>query len=573
MNRREFLLGLGSLTGSTFLSGCVPEINAIGSLLPDIGASLANTFGGNNKSVFATGTRLGTVLDDQQSLVAQQIFESSLSQTKTVAPSTADVERVILSIERACQDLSRRKVDWYSIPQIEEVARIAVPLIGEADRAFAIQERYDGGDGSVIALGPGERLDFNFHGYCMDQSLQPPARSPLRLFPLERYYPADQARQIAAIGQFIANESPDQRDSQGLLWALQSSLAGGREPNLNNEQWAMLRAASPETAQMLHQQKMMNQVASFAQRALGDIVQIGTRDIPLNTADRQSVQRLMDALLEGNGNDYRREVSRDSGFVEGGSPFTLLADDVAAEAHATSRLAGNVRVINASGQSFLFNPFNYLAEAVSNTQRVLFSGLSLPRGSGLQRLTDAYSGFTNWFGNWAEGSMGNLGKSLSWDRSIRENPLYRSVATAMTDSMVSTPMKLLLDHTPIIGNFLSLVETATGYSWNAFLDSPANREDYRLSPTAHVFSAMGIIPGAGTVARALRSSGDVATGIRRVVAARNVGTAAYDAYGASEWANTHLLQPALGQVRNVPAVSRMVETLAPVVNPVVRSLT
>jgi hypothetical protein len=530
---------------------------------------------------------MASASDDRDSAVAEQIFRSAFPDARKIAPSVGKhcaappwkiVERAqkrVRAAEKALERIDPRRIDWTSASDVEPVARVAIPVIGEADRVFAAKERQT--DQGII-LNPGEAIEVEFQGFCLDKRLPAPARKPLRLipnendflkaieplrlFPADRCYPGGQGRYLSSVGRFAADMSPDgfrssRANCQGLIWAMQAALAGDGEASLNEEQWKILRAADPAAVQAvqahLFAQQAKQQIAKLGRQILADVVDIGGRSLKLDTSDARSVQELMEALM-GEG----PAPVASPGTRTGGSPYTLLAPGVAAYAEAAPRLLGTARIVNASVNPFVFDPFSYVAEAPSETQRVLIGPWSASPET-LDRLIDIYTGFLHRFSDWLSRSMIGLGGKVFWEGPIRNNPYFKKISEVFTDSFASTPMKLMVDSVPVLGNFLAAVEVATGYEWTMFLDSPENREKYKLDAAGLVLAAMGTIPGAGAVARGAGTAARMSKVVRGALKANEFIGSANDAMEIGSWIKDDVFPVAAGAVRaGLPAEKRIV---------------
>ena len=574
ISRREFVFGVGAFAGSALLSSCVPMAPAGGNLLAEFGNGLAM-----GASPFATGKRLATARDDQDSAVAERIFRSAFPEARKIAPSVGKhcmvpprkiverAQRGVRAAEKALESINPHRINWTSASDVERVARVAIPVIGEADRVFAAKERQDD---RGITLNPGEAIEAEFQGFCLDKRLPAPGRKPLRLipgkddflraieplrlFPASRYYPGGQGRYLSSIGRFAAHISPDRfsssrADCQGLIWAIQAALARDGEIALNEEQWRILRAADPKAAQAIRARMFAQQLGK---RFLKDVVNIGGRSLRLDTSNKRSVQDLMEALMGGGAASVASPGTR-----TGASPYTLLAPGVAAYAEAAPHLLGTARIVNASTTPFVFDPFSYMAEAASATQRVLIGPWSASPGI-LDRLIDLYTGYLDRFTDWLGRSMAGLEGEIFWGGRIRNSPYFKSISEIFTKPLVSTPMKLMVDSIPVLGNFLAAVEVATGYEWTAFLDSPENREKHRLDSAGLVLAAMGTIPGAGAVARAAGTSARMSRVVTGALRAKEFIGSADDVMEIGSWIKDEVFPVVATSKAGLPTENRIV---------------
>jgi hypothetical protein len=509
MKRRDFLLGLGSFLGTVTLSGCVtPPVPMVSGLLPNG----LPAFGGNP---FRTGARLGSGRDDEASGRAMEIFEAGLANAKefrVLSPAEAKMEVRKL---RKLLGSKFRRVDWFSRSQVRSLAETVVPTLVRADKVFAIREH--GGNG-VFPLYPNETVKMRFRGFCMDHNLPAPRHSPVRLFPLDRYYPEEKARIFTDLGRFAAKEGGTE-SLQGLVWALQAAVNGINANDvlhLSPRQMAMLREASPEAERIIAAERSKQQIFSLVSKVASSVLPVNLNGLTasLNPANDESVRRLLSLLMEATPKDAEKALS--------GTPYTMLSPEgVVAKARALTRLQVDAQVFNASASPFLFNAYHYVAEAPTSTQRVLpgiVESSSFNPGE-LKAVHETYGSFTDWFGDW-------LGKSFEKARNFLfvDGPHVRLFAQEQAREVLSDTFKLLIEELTPVGRFTGVVEALTGYEWTGFADLD-NLEDHRLSSAERILAAASILPGVRAIGKCVGGIDDFAK-IAQVIgkAAEKAGT-------------------------------------------------
>lgn len=316
----------------------------------------------------------------------------------------------------------------------------------------------------------------NYAGYCLDQSLPAPAGGArLRLLPLSAVTDEKTAKAmqgLAHVGASYAREistfvrGPDSERMQSLVWALRD-MQVGVQPKLDDAQRRLLAAADPEHF------GSPNSLDEFGWR-LGEAV---GKDL------RQSFGRLTDLSDMNSVKGRADEIARGSrGYAAPtGSPFTQMAPGVNAMSVGTRPLQGDVIIANDRPTPVLVNLRSYVAEAATDSQRILISDLA----NGLGR-SDV-----------AKNLIAAVEKDLAQLSAFAALDWFPKGIERIGVAPRSKVLAGLVSATPILGNVLSAAEAVSGYEWTEWFKT----EKKPMGPGERVMAWAGTVPGLGAMAK------------------------------------------------------------------------
>ena len=378
------------------------------------------------------------------------------------------------------------------IRQLAYLGESLAPLVKSADSVCYGTEQLQAGNAGFL-IPPKSAVSLSASGFCMDHSLPAPSGGqPLRLYRTERMISGQLLPIFRAISEMALKAPQSARyNLQGVVWAIRALDEHPQwDFRLNPEQERFVEIAYPGGMAILRKynasQKLTSKISEVATQAIRKQFNLsGFGGTTLNPSDPASVQQVLNRIMNPGQTGQAWQSTA-------GSPYSTLAQQVVARASSPAGLRADIQVLNDSSLPFFFKPSDYIAEAPTQTQRILFDRVIRIDSDGhgsdelpaMERLSKGYLEEVGDIRNWSKGKLLNLFPSLA------ENSL--------TNTFISDALKAAVEATPLVGNALSAHEAITGKNWMTGED---------LSDAERFLAILGSVPGFGTAEALLKPAG------------------------------------------------------------------
>lgn len=375
------------------------------------------------------------------------------------------------------RSLERRGKAKLTFLEAAELGRQLIPVLVRLDETWFHDEELLNGR---VYIPANDVVRVEYRGLCLDQRLPAPGLgSRLRFLPLSSVSDEKTGKALQTIarisrkyveGADIYRQGEAKAEMQALVWALRDMQAG-IQPRLSDFQRRMLAEIAPE---QFGGMGGWNGIGWRIGEAIG-------KDV------RRSFGGLIDLSNMGAVRDRMEEINR-GGQADGsstGSPYSQPAPGLNAMSVGMAPLSAALVVANETPAPVTLDLLAHVAEADTNTQRILITGLS--RGDNLWRTKEDEEILQALL---EEGLKLGTKAYIDW---FPDGVEWAGI------SPKSVAARKLVAAVPFIGNFISAAEFYSGYGWTEYFKPPEERK--RLNQAELLLAAAGTIPGAGNLTR------------------------------------------------------------------------
>jgi len=359
-------------------------------------------------------------------------------------------------------------------------------------------------DTSRLLIRPGQTARVVMTAHCADKTLPAFVNNHLiSLRPAAQFLANDRwgNMQMSLLRYFAANPGLVRpHDQQLMLWGLQGKEANGspfyfQALMRRNDLLQVLEQAHPGGLAEIQRAQAMDEINRHIQQIVRQSMPTEVRQllgdasiIPI-LADPQQAPRLIEQELE---RAARMQPTRGpSAPVGPEAAFSTLAPNVHAHAIGSGRLTATATITNMGHEPFVFVPSEYVAETQTEHQRGLFTGFSRaqvfdhPVAQGWEQ-ADTAASLASLSGRIVSKNLGGRGMRPGnpvFDRFSRATrQLHRSQFSALINNPAA---RTVVPYVPLLGNAKS--------AFDLF--------DPNLSTPERLLAAIGVIPGAGNIAK------------------------------------------------------------------------
>ncbi len=419
--------------------------------------------------------RLATAEVDAGSREAEAFFAANGLSMNSDRFSRTAREADQREFQRAIAEIKRARLPRYlTFMQMAGVGESLAPSLLRLDETWFFDERLAEG---WVYVPPKSAVKVRYAGYCLDQGIPAPSRDArLRLLPFSSVTDEKTAKAMRVLAyagaQYTGVNAPLNRagktEIQALVWALRDMQAGAT-PKLSAAQRRALAAMDSEHFGQSDALEMIGwnlgeKVGKDVRRNFGRLADL---------SDMNAVGNRMDEITRGQG----------ANEPPTGSPFTQLAPGVSVMSLGTAPLQGEAVIANDHARPLAMDLRTYTAEAATNTQRILISGV----------------------GNGLGGSMVDKNVLAAIEKDLTQLSLFAALdwfpkgIEQIGFSPKSTRLGQLANITPLLGNVLSAAEALSGYEWTEWNKDASERK--QMGAGERILAIAGTVPGAGALAK------------------------------------------------------------------------
>jgi hypothetical protein len=485
VTRRSFLFSTGAITASSLLAGCVPL-----AVRPDQVDQRDARLASNSRK---RGMSSAEVREAQQ---AHRVF-NAMARTQALPVDehltflAGNFRQELRAMPAILNDVSMADIGG-DLSQI-----IRAGLSRRRRRAGSAAPAITRRDGGILDIPSMSAATTSMHGYCMDQQLPAPKAGDLLRFRPAADYASGSLSDIEKAVLVYAQANPNKvayQTTQHLIWGLRgigtestftSSLAK------RSDLLGILDKAKPGSASRF--------VSEFNKTIQSPVAREQTHKMMPPLANLEKLTNDLSNIFSGNASvDAHLSSLNRPGAEQGQVPelaaYSIMAPGVYMRAKGTSPLALDAMIVNLSGDSFRFNPVEWVAETQLPQQRVSFSGI---KSAGDLQVAPV--------GNFDIGAfLADAGRDIGEKTLGMLDPRKASLRAAeiskasrwFTKSLVASGLQLPLTVLPVVGNIIAMHELRSGL--NFFTGE-------KLTTAEMTLAAFSSIPGYGSIVKAAGS--------------------------------------------------------------------
>lgn len=496
VTRRSFLFSTSAIAASSLLAGCVPL-----AVRPD--QADARVASNSRKR----GMSSAEVREAQQ---AQRVF-NAMARTQALPVDehltflAGNFRQELRAMPAILNDVSMADIGG-DLSQI-----IRAGLSRRRRRAGSAAPAITRRDGGILDIPSMSAASTSMHGYCMDQQLPAPKAGDLLRFRPAADYASGSLSDIEKAVLVYAQANPNKvayQTTQHLIWGLRgigtestftSSLAK------RSDLLGILDKAKPGSASRFvneFNKAERSQIKMESPRPYTGQGRAAPNPFDKVLADFErlsaTANRLSDSLsgktaIDEHLSGLNRPVEGQAQVPELAA-YSILAPGVYMRAKGTAPLTLDAMIVNLSGDSFRFNPVEWVAETQLPQQRVSFSGI---KSAGDLQVAP--------IGNFDIGAfLADAGRDIGEKTLGMLDPRKASLRAAeiskasrwFTKSLVASGLQLPLTVLPVVGNIIAMHELRSGL--NFFTGE-------KLTTAEMTLAAFSSIPGYGSIVKAAGS--------------------------------------------------------------------